>query len=327
MSIGSGEWYVRTRGRVLGPFNRSQLATMRDRGQLTPDLEVSQDRRSWIKAAELPGIFAKADEAQAPQKAASNTEWPALRDEPGTGSVARTADVLPSWFVARGESHQGPLGIADLQRMFAAGETELSGVEGRNAELAAGFSGPRSAVRGDPRRSCGLGRRLIALFDSFTRLPSLPSISDAAYQRTGDRQPRIGATPAVRNQQPPGDDLRRRRLEPDLPIERLNHRQGPRPRGAHPGNPRPGRRHLARGCLLARIGTRWTRTEVLISSIVNRTPSTSKSFAVFPGSVDDSWRYSPAHQRLEHPGLLLLCDTAHRDDPAHRTLKKPIDDR
>jgi hypothetical protein len=122
MSIGSGEWYVRTRGRVLGPFNRSQLATMRDRGQLTPDLEVSQDRRSWIKAAELPGIFAKADEAQAPQKAASNTEWPALRDEPGTGSVARTADVLPSWFVARGESHQGPLGIADLQRMFAAGE-------------------------------------------------------------------------------------------------------------------------------------------------------------------------------------------------------------
>ena len=124
MASGSDEWYVRTRGRVLGPFNRSQLASMRDRGQLSQDQEISQDRRSWIKAAELPGIYSRAEEARARQPAAANTEWPAiaLADEPGAGVVAATGATGSTWYVARGDTHQGPLFVADLHRMINARE-------------------------------------------------------------------------------------------------------------------------------------------------------------------------------------------------------------
>ena len=135
MSSGSDKWYVRTRGRVLGPFDRSQLASMRDRGQLSQDQEISQDRRSWIKAAELPAIDSRAEEAPAQQPAAADTEWPvfALADEPAAGVVAATGATGSTWYVARGDTQQGPLSVADLRGLINAkeiGPTSLVWKEG-----------------------------------------------------------------------------------------------------------------------------------------------------------------------------------------------------
>ena len=57
MADQTGGWYVRTRGRTLGPFTWGQLESLRDRGQLARFDEVSQDRRSWTSAAGLPQLF------------------------------------------------------------------------------------------------------------------------------------------------------------------------------------------------------------------------------------------------------------------------------
>ena len=125
MSSGSDEWYVRTRGRVLGPFKRPQLLSMRDRGQLTPEHEISQDRRSWIKAADLPSVQTKPADTQSQPSAAAAAERTgfALADEPVAGPVATpSADAGASWFVARGETHQGPISSADLRRLLSIGE-------------------------------------------------------------------------------------------------------------------------------------------------------------------------------------------------------------
>jgi GYF domain 2/Domain of unknown function (DUF4190) len=130
MSIGAGQWYVRMRGRVLGPFSPSQLASLRHRGRLTEDHELSQDRRSWIKAAEMPGAFAKSAETQSqPQPHLQPTravelEWPVLSvvDEPAPAQVSPAAPVEVQWFVARGDSHQGPMSRADVERMINTGE-------------------------------------------------------------------------------------------------------------------------------------------------------------------------------------------------------------
>src|SRR5262245_43979974 len=52
-------WYVRIRGRVLGPFSVPQLEDLRDRGQLRIFHEVSGDRLTWQSAAAaLPELFA-----------------------------------------------------------------------------------------------------------------------------------------------------------------------------------------------------------------------------------------------------------------------------
>ncbi|MFO0806824.1 MAG: serine protease [Gemmataceae bacterium] len=48
----SRQYFVRDRGRVLGPFTREQLFDMRDRGQLQAYHEVSPDKLSW-KAFDL----------------------------------------------------------------------------------------------------------------------------------------------------------------------------------------------------------------------------------------------------------------------------------
>ncbi len=91
MSVGSGGWYVRARGRVLGPFNWSQLESMRERGQLSQAHEVSQDRRSWIKATELSGLYAPAVAGPSQPLTNANVEWPAytLTDDAGGSPAPR----------------------------------------------------------------------------------------------------------------------------------------------------------------------------------------------------------------------------------------------
>jgi S1-C subfamily serine protease len=57
MSQGSGGWYVRARGRTLGPFSWAQLESLRSRGQLAQFHEVSQDKRTWVHASTLHELF------------------------------------------------------------------------------------------------------------------------------------------------------------------------------------------------------------------------------------------------------------------------------
>ena len=125
MSIGPGQWYVRMRGRVLGPFSPSQLASLRARGRLTEDHELSQDRRSWLKASEMPGAFALSAQREPQPARAVELEWPvasSTAEAPAPDQISPAASVEPQWFVARGSSHQGPMTHADVQRMINAGE-------------------------------------------------------------------------------------------------------------------------------------------------------------------------------------------------------------
>jgi GYF domain 2/Domain of unknown function (DUF4190) len=117
MSVGSGGWYVRGRGRVLGPFNWSQLQTLRDRGQLSQLHELSQDRRSWIKATDLPGLYTPAGVGPSQPSTTADVEWPTSTVADGAGAQA-TGAAPSEWFIARGDTHQGPLSLADLHRMM-----------------------------------------------------------------------------------------------------------------------------------------------------------------------------------------------------------------
>src|SRR5690349_15256769 len=59
-----GAWYVRTRGRVVGPLTDAELDDLRERGQVKGFDEVSRDRRTW-QALDLalppPGSRRRAD--------------------------------------------------------------------------------------------------------------------------------------------------------------------------------------------------------------------------------------------------------------------------
>jgi hypothetical protein len=128
MAAGSGDWYIRSQGRVLGPFNWSQLLSLRDRGQLSQSHEVSQDRRSWTKSADVPGLYAQAVNVRhSQQSAGSHVEWPAIALDDGSGSSATEAgpelqDQRRSWYIPRGDSHHGPLLLRELQQLIDTGE-------------------------------------------------------------------------------------------------------------------------------------------------------------------------------------------------------------
>jgi hypothetical protein len=58
-------FYVRVRGKVLGPFTLQELASLRDRGQFRRFHEVSEDRSTWASAAGLTELFPASQSSKA----------------------------------------------------------------------------------------------------------------------------------------------------------------------------------------------------------------------------------------------------------------------
>jgi hypothetical protein len=125
-----GGWYVRARGRILGPFTWAQLESLRDRGQLARFHEVSKDRQAWMGAAGLAQLFAPSDAgAVSLGSAASSAESTdsngyGLVGDPGSQPRGGTGEDLAVWFYARDGTHQGPLPIGELRRMAGSGEID-----------------------------------------------------------------------------------------------------------------------------------------------------------------------------------------------------------
>ena len=56
-------WYIRDRGRVIGPFGTDQLLDMREAGQVQGYVEVSPDQRRWKALDLVPEMALPADVA------------------------------------------------------------------------------------------------------------------------------------------------------------------------------------------------------------------------------------------------------------------------
>ncbi|HZW35038.1 MAG TPA: GYF domain-containing protein [Isosphaeraceae bacterium] len=123
----SGRWYVRARGRVLGPLSWAQLRSLRDRGQLARFHQVSQDRHTWVGADSLAGLFSQTEAGRLPRSTVSarTTDLPEFLvvDDPGdhSGSTRPATGEAPEWYYARDGTRQGPVPLSELQRLAARG--------------------------------------------------------------------------------------------------------------------------------------------------------------------------------------------------------------
>lgn len=109
-------WFIRSRGRVLGPFTVPQLETMRARGQFTQFFEISEDRLNWESAATLTHLFPPSNAGAA---AGSASRAIAIDEGPApTTSSGQSAD----WFFAVGDGRQGPIPFDELQAKANRGE-------------------------------------------------------------------------------------------------------------------------------------------------------------------------------------------------------------
>ena len=89
MSQGSGGWYVRARGRTLGPFSWAQLESLRDRGQLAQFHELSQDKRTWVHASTLTELFVDSPRRDQSSQVYGLKNAPPLGTRPRDGSMQR----------------------------------------------------------------------------------------------------------------------------------------------------------------------------------------------------------------------------------------------
>jgi S1-C subfamily serine protease len=109
MSEASGGWYVRSRGRILGPFAQAQLESLRDRGQLSQFHELSRDRRVWVSASTLEGLFG-ANPASAP-----------AREDPGMSTAPTSATTTQDWFYNDSQGTQGPMSAEQILALLRGG--------------------------------------------------------------------------------------------------------------------------------------------------------------------------------------------------------------
>ncbi|HEX6987543.1 MAG TPA: GYF domain-containing protein [Planctomycetaceae bacterium] len=117
----STTYYLRSRGKVLGPFPLDRLQVMKSRGQLGRTHQVSTDRQTWVAAGALPELFA------APPGPAS---FDSADIEPaessagvGTPSAQTNGPATPAaaWFYHVGGQQFGPTSAAELRRMLSTG--------------------------------------------------------------------------------------------------------------------------------------------------------------------------------------------------------------
>ena len=125
-----GAWYVRARGRVLGPLTWAQLQSLRDRGQLARFDQVSQDRQNWIGADRVDRLFPPSGTGTSRGSTAPSdgtADFIILDDDDdrlGAGTPGSAVADAPEWFFARGGAHQGPVRLSELQRMAGTGEID-----------------------------------------------------------------------------------------------------------------------------------------------------------------------------------------------------------
>jgi hypothetical protein len=107
MSNGSIGYYVKIRGRTLGPFTPDRLRQMAQQGQLSRINLISQDGQDWIKAGEVPAFFEGAK--QQPQE----------RIEPTSEPITSPNQVKPEWHYALGAEQHGPVTFGQVRGLVA----------------------------------------------------------------------------------------------------------------------------------------------------------------------------------------------------------------
>lgn len=105
----SPKHFVRINGKILGPFGQDQLRSLKSRGRLHPDHEVSIDRRTWLPATSLVDLFGEPAGAKQSTSSATSTE-------------STSAPIQVEWFYAVGDEQHGPIGFKELRRLASQGK-------------------------------------------------------------------------------------------------------------------------------------------------------------------------------------------------------------
>lgn len=112
----NSRYWVRSRGKVQGPFTLDELRTRRDRGLLARFHELSDDHASWFPAARLTDLFPPVQAPRASYSEAEPVEDSSVDDEPEV-----------EWYYLDPSARQqlGPITEAELLDLYRMGTIQL----------------------------------------------------------------------------------------------------------------------------------------------------------------------------------------------------------
>jgi hypothetical protein len=110
-------FYYRVRGRTLGPVPLRQIRQLAQRAQIGRTTDISRDGVQWGKAGDWPEIFEAPAGADPGGMGGLGGDLGLSIAEPATPTVASG-----NWYYTVGGVQQGPVDLATLQRMVAAGQ-------------------------------------------------------------------------------------------------------------------------------------------------------------------------------------------------------------
>lgn len=116
--MSSDSYYLRSRGKTLGPFSLDRLQVMKSRGQLGRTHQVSTDRQTWVAAGTLGELFA-ADTVVEFEPMETTKISPAAAAVPAPSGAPGTA---VAWFYHAGGQQFGPVAGTEIRRLLMAGE-------------------------------------------------------------------------------------------------------------------------------------------------------------------------------------------------------------
>jgi len=113
-SISTTTYYIRVRGRILGPYDLGQLKVLRSRGQFSRAHEVSTDRQVWQSAAVIELLLngnSRTISADAGESAEVSIRQPEISNS--------VRSMTAAWYYALDEEKLGPVTLLELRGMLA----------------------------------------------------------------------------------------------------------------------------------------------------------------------------------------------------------------
>jgi hypothetical protein len=112
------QFYIRVRGRILGPFNLEKLRSLRTRGQFSRAHEVSTDRRTWSPATSIDSLQSPTTPSgSAGQGTSQGAGDPVGVQASGTRAVPKSGDAA-GWYYRVNEQQFGPATTLELQALI-----------------------------------------------------------------------------------------------------------------------------------------------------------------------------------------------------------------
>jgi hypothetical protein len=120
------QFFIRSKGRVEGPFSPEKLRELATRGRFARHYEVSPDGKEWSLAADYPGLFPVPTQRKI--RGSGTFQTPI---EPGSTVVQKIIDVVeetpvqpagPDWYYSKNNESRGPVPFSELERLALAGE-------------------------------------------------------------------------------------------------------------------------------------------------------------------------------------------------------------